>query len=152
MTKCTKCGARMRAAKVEHRLEVSGIELAGELKGQVCGECGEESIELTELARFELGTAAALAGVGVCTGEAFKFIRKALGMRAADVGEVLGVAAETVSRWENGQRDMDPHAFALLGEIAIAQAEGRPSPAERFKSLASTDRKLPKSISVKLAS
>lgn len=152
MTKCTKCGARMRAAKVEHRLEVSGVELVGELKAHVCGSCGEETTELEQLGRFEVAAAAELARNGVCTGEAFKFIRKALGMRAADAGEVLGVASETVSRWETGQREMDPHAFALLGELAIAQAEGRPSPAERFKALASTGRKLPRAIAVKLAS
>jgi len=46
----------------------------------------------------------------------------------------------------------DPHAlFAMLGELAIAAVEGRPSPAERFKALAAADRKLPKAIEIEAA-
>lgn len=73
-------------------------------------------------------------------------------MCAADVANVLGVTAETVSRWETGQRDVDRHVFALLGALAIAAVEGRPSPAERFKALAATNRKLPGAINLTRAS
>ncbi len=150
--KCGKCGGRTRRKRVTHTLTVSGVELTGEVAQDACAKCDEATMELAELGRFEVAAAAALARHGVCTGESFKFIRKTLGMRAADVGVVLGVAPETISRWETGQREVDRHVFAMLGELAIAKAEGRPSPAERFKALASTDRKLPEVIDLRRAS
>ena len=84
--KCWKCKSTVRAKKVEHHVKVSGVEITGELKAQVCKGCDEETVALEELSRFELAAAAELARNGVATGEAFKFIRKALGLRAADVG------------------------------------------------------------------
>jgi DNA-binding transcriptional regulator YiaG len=137
---------------VTHSLTVSGVELKGEVAEDVCPKCGYASMELGELGQFELRVAAALAIHGVCTGEAFKFIRKALQMRATDVRDVLGVTPETVSRWENEQRDVDRHVFAMLGELVIAAVEGRESPAERFRALASTRRKLPGKIDLRRAS
>jgi DNA-binding transcriptional regulator YiaG len=128
------------------------VELRGIVKTDICPKCDASTMDLAELASFELRAAAALALNGVCTGEAFRFMRKALGMRAADVGAVLGVTPETISRWETGQREVDSHVFAMLGEIAIAEMEGRPSPKARFKALASTDRTLPEAIPVEMAS
>jgi putative zinc finger/helix-turn-helix YgiT family protein len=151
--KCVNCGGkRGRKSEVAHSVTVSGVKLRGKIATNVCSACGESLIDLEALQRFELEAAAALATHGICTGDAFKFIRKALGMRASDVGGVLGVTPETVSRWETGQRDVDRHVFALLGELAIAAVEGRPSPAERFKALANTERKLPGAINLKRAS
>jgi DNA-binding transcriptional regulator YiaG len=151
--KCVKCqGKRSRKAKVAHSVTVSGVKISGELAAEICSACGAEQIDLVELEGFELRAAAALAAHGVCTGEAFKFMRKALGMRALDVGAVLGVTPETVSRWETGQRDVDRHVFAMLGELVIAAVEGRPGPAERFKALASGARKLPGKIDLRRAS
>ncbi|MEY4515558.1 MAG: hypothetical protein RLZZ450_7680 [Pseudomonadota bacterium] len=151
--KCVKCGGkRSKKGKVAHAVTISGVKINGDLAGEICSACGEDQVDLAELESFELRAAAALAVHGVCTGEAFKFMRKALGMRATDVGAVLGVTPETVSRWETGQRDVDRHVFAMLGEIAIAVAEGRPSPVERFKALASADRKLPGKIDLRRAS
>jgi putative zinc finger/helix-turn-helix YgiT family protein len=150
--KCPKCGTRTKRIKAEHSLSVSGVELRGEVIDDTCPACGYATMAASELERFELNAAAALASHGVCTGEAFRFIRKALGMRAADVAEVLGTTPETVSRWETGQREVDRHVFALLGELAVAAAEGRESPAERFKALASADRVKPGVINVRRAS
>jgi DNA-binding transcriptional regulator YiaG len=149
--RCAGCIARAHTSLVRVQHFRGGVELRGELPADACS-CGASTIQLETLARFEVSAAAALAIAGVCTGESFRFIRKSLGMRASDVGKILGVTPETVSRWETGQRDVDPHVFAMLGEIAIATAEGRPSPAERFKALASTKRKKPGTIDVKLAS
>lgn len=150
--KCAKCGTRTKRQPAAHALTVSGVELRGEVTEDTCPKCGDATMAVAELERFELNASAALASHGVCTGEAFRFIRKALGMRAADVADVLGTTPETVSRWENGQRDVDRHVFAMLGELAIAEAEGRPSPAGRFKALADTDRKVPRSIDLRRAS
>src|SRR5688500_12104942 len=113
--KCTKCGAETRSKRVEHSITVSGVKVSGDLQAEGCMGCDASVLDLHELARFELLVAAALATHGVCTGESFRFVRKALGMRAADVGTVLGVTPETVSRWETGQRDVDRHVFAMLG-------------------------------------
>lgn len=76
-----------------------------------------------------------LALAGEATGEVFKFIRKAVGMKASELAELLGVAAETISRWETGEREVDRGAFALLADIARERLEGRASTLGMLKAL-----------------
>jgi len=47
-------------------------------------------------------------------GDAFRYARKALGLRGADLAEILNVDAATVSRWEN-KGSVDRAAWLLLG-------------------------------------
>jgi DNA-binding transcriptional regulator YiaG len=55
------------------------------------------------------------------TGAELKFARKALGLRQTELAEQLGVAPETVSRWENGtesfKRAVQLAILALLHQI-----------------------------------
>lgn len=146
--KCATCGTKTQSKRKAHSLKIAGVLLKGDVAVNVCGKCGTSLLDVGELEQFEINAAASLAEHGVCTGEAFRFIRKALGMRASDVASTLGTTPETVSRWETGQRDVDRHVFALLAELAIAAAEGRPSPAARFKTLASAKSKRVSTIKV----
>lgn len=69
-------------------------------------------------------------------------MRKALGMKAAEVAEVMNVAAETISRWENGQRELDWPEFMLMGVLVDDKLAGRTTLLARAKALAEpqTDR------------
>jgi hypothetical protein len=51
-------------------------------------------------------------------GDAFRYIRKALGYKAAVIADLLGVHAESVSRRENEKREIDPRVMALMGMFA----------------------------------
>jgi transcriptional regulator with XRE-family HTH domain len=50
-----------------------------------------------------------------------KWVRKALGYTGAELGALLGVRPETVSRWERDERAVDHTAWALLGLLAMDQ-------------------------------
>jgi DNA-binding XRE family transcriptional regulator len=86
--------------------------------------------------RFELLVAAELVKRGLRSGALFKFMRKALGMKATELAEAFHVAPETVSRWENGQREVDWPEFMLLGFLVDDKLAGRTTTLSRLKALA----------------
>ena len=126
MTKCPTCGAASLAMAVcSERIELAGeVFTAADVPCERCAECGEELVSYEERARFELGVAAELARRGRRTGTALRFMRKALGFRAAELAALLAVAPETFSRWENGEREPEPRAFALVGMLAHERLAG----------------------------
>lgn len=87
-------------------------------------------------ARFELQVAAELVARGVRSGETFRIMRKALGMKASEGARVMNVDAETISRWENGQRDVDWPEFMVLGALVDDKLASQTTILERAKALA----------------
>lgn len=125
MTKCTACGSdRVIASSCEERLDVAGVSFTAELSCTRCESCGETFVTSEALGRLELAAAAELAAMGRRTGVALRFMRKALGLRAGELAALLGVAPETFSRWENGEREPDAQTFALVGALAAEQLTG----------------------------
>jgi DNA-binding transcriptional regulator YiaG len=88
------------------------------------------------LGRAEMAIATALALEGPVHGEAFRFMRGALGMTAKALAELLGVAPETVSRWETGERDVDRGAWLTLGSLVLERAGQPPAVQVRMSRLA----------------
>lgn len=118
MRNCPSCGAaKLRKGTARHGLAVGLHRFGGSLPALVCGACGESIVSARHLATFELGAAMMLASSGRTSPEVFRFMRKAVGLRAADLAELLDVKPETVSRWENGHLPVEGRAFALLGGI-----------------------------------
>ena len=83
----------------------------------------------------ELSIAAAIAE-GPPSAEGFAFIRKALGFTAARLGELLGVRAETISRWENDASSFDRATWLALGDLALERAGLKTSTLARLERLA----------------
>jgi DNA-binding transcriptional regulator YiaG len=94
------------------------------MPADVCPACGEALIDTPTLERAELAVANALAQAGVADGPAFRYMRKALGFRAKELAEHLNVSAESISRWENGERPVQPHVFALLALMVAERVAG----------------------------
>jgi transcriptional regulator with XRE-family HTH domain len=84
---------------------------------------------------------------GASDGAAFKFMRKAIGMKATDLAALLGVAAETISRWETGQREVDRTALAALAGLVVDELEGHTKVISILRAL-QNPRKPPKSIRI----
>lgn len=81
----------------------------------VCSVCGRQSAEIPAIA--ELFSAIARAVVRkrqTLTGADIKFLRKQMGMKTADFAAAIGVARESVSRWENGHKDPQESADRLI--------------------------------------
>ncbi len=73
--------------------------------------------------RAELENAATCAMCGPINGATFRVMRDALGLRAEDLGRLLGVRPESVSRWETGRSPVDRNAWMVLGTLVLEAAE-----------------------------
>jgi transcriptional regulator with XRE-family HTH domain len=51
-------------------------------------------------------------------------MRRILGFSSSELAALVGVALETVSRWENGVRAVDALSFRVLGMIAADRLAG----------------------------
>jgi putative zinc finger/helix-turn-helix YgiT family protein len=147
--KCTECGKPMLRGQVAHEFVVSGVRVVGNVPAWTCSGCGEQRLEHDTLAGLELAAAHALGQAGVCTGESFRFMRKALGLRAVDLGELIDIEPETISRWETGKRPVEVRAFALLADLVADRFAGRNDTERRLKKLA-TKSELPPVLNIEL--
>lgn len=103
---CQVCGSNNATVETVpyHVEELVGMRVGviESVEKAVCGACGEEVITIPDV--NGLIAAAAVARVMLPTklnGTEIKFLRKAIGMPAKNLAEILNVRPETVSRWEN---------------------------------------------------
>jgi len=144
--RCYKCKAtKLETVDVPQHVEVAGHKFTGRVAGRRCVKCGEVLLDGPALERFELLAAARVADAGGANGEAFKFMRKAVGLRGADLAALLDVAAETVSRWETGSLRVERRALALLAAIVAEAAAGHKATLDRLRALQAPPR-LPKVV------
>lgn len=107
-----------------------------------CGACGESFLNGPDLGRAELLASAEAISRGLHDGPTLKFVRKALGLRAVELGELLDVSTETVSRWENGHRAAERSVWNTLADLVADRLAGTTTTLERLQALA--EPRLPK--------
>lgn len=110
-----------------------------------CKRCHAVFIPAAGLERIDLAVACELAMRAPPAGEAFRFIRRALGLKAMDLAVLLRVTAETVSRWENDQRTVDANAWISVGSLALERASLPTATLHRLVGL-QKPKKLPKTV------
>jgi YgiT-type zinc finger domain-containing protein len=125
----------LKEGTTEDTLKVGDVAFVASLPAIVCQKCGESFVRADDLGRFDMGVASWLTSEGHRTPQAFRFIRKALGIRAADLTGLVGVTPETISHLENGHREADVGVFALLGELVADRLEGREETLNRLRAL-----------------
>lgn len=134
--RCFNCkSTELVAAEHEDRMEVAGHRFTRSVPAMRCARCGEETMKGADLETFEVEVAAELARHGELPADAFRFMRRVLGMKAAELGELLDVTPETVSRWENEKQAIERRAAALLSSMVLDKVEGRTSTLDRLKAL-----------------
>ncbi len=89
---------------------------------KVCSLCDERYYEAKDLIAAEDAVTRDLMARGIRDSAVFKYLRKAVGLKATELADLLGVTAETVSRWENGHNEADRAVWAALHHHA------RPAP------------------------
>ncbi len=62
-----------------------------------------------------------------------KFARKALGLRRTELGERIGATAESVSRWEREERQMEPWVGLTVPGLLREKLMPPPSGVELLK-------------------
>jgi len=136
MKRCTECGnAKFERRKhkvsaevrVRHHSRERTVPVEGEITSRTCTRCGTWFDSAGDLEHFELSAAEKLVGLGISAGGILRFARKALGMRASDVADILDVTPETISHWENDRRTIDRKAFVIVRDLIRDRLRGRTS-------------------------
>ena len=126
MNRCAMCGNEsLEHIEREETHTYAGHTFTAIVPAIQCARCGELYFDGPVLEALEMRVARALAETGAKGSAVFRLLRKILGLKSSEIAELFGVAPETVSRWENGQRDPDTSAFALLDALVIEASEGR---------------------------
>jgi DNA-binding XRE family transcriptional regulator len=130
MKRCVSCRSsdvREIREAVEVRVPSSPEPLVVRVRGVSaikCGACGEAALDGGDLRRAELLAGAEAMARGLRDGSTFQFIRKALGMHASELGSLLDVSPETISRWENGHRTAERSVWNTLADLVTDKLQG----------------------------
>jgi hypothetical protein len=136
MQRCTTCGGtKLTETDVELEREVAGRSFRAVGPGMRCTSCNEAFVPGGAVAAMELAIAAELARSGVINGEAFRFMRKAVGLPATELAALLDVAPEPVSRWENEKLPVERRALALLASMVLDRVDGVSTTLDRLRAL-----------------
>lgn len=127
MTKCTECGDVVKVVGTTHRYAESGLPdvvLHG-VEIRKCKACGEEEVAIPDLVGLHQCIAANLVvRKSALTGAELRFLRQFLGHSSKDFAKILGVAAETVTRWQTSERAVPP-AVDRLVRVLVMHSEPR---------------------------
>jgi putative zinc finger/helix-turn-helix YgiT family protein len=150
MKRCPECGGKVEKALVADTVEVGRHEFTARVPAFKCRGCGEVYFDGPALEKLELRAAVELAKAGESSPEVMRFMRKALGMKAAELAALLDLTPETVSRWETGKQPLEHRAMAVLGSLVIERSEGRTAVLDTLKAL-QKPRKLGRVVKLSLA-
>lgn len=143
-----RCGNCSKAALVEapyaFKRELDGRTFAGDLAGTHCEACGQTRVSGPAALAFERALVAELAR-GEVGPQGFRFLRRAAGLQASRLAELLDVTPGTVSRWENGRKPLERRAIALVAALALEKQGERAGTRELLERLA-TGRKPSKRV------
>jgi putative zinc finger/helix-turn-helix YgiT family protein len=151
MKRCPNCDGKVDKTAAPESVKVGRHVFIAQVPAFKCRDCGEIYFDGPALERLELLAAVELAKAGEAIPESMRFMRKALGLKAAELAELLDVTPETVSRWETGKQSLEHRAMAVLGSLVIERAEGRTAVLETLRAL-NEPRKLGKKVELSLAS
>lgn len=116
--KCQQCGgANAERQKGNHLYSESGlpnVTLVG-VTLVSCPDCGARGVMIPKIEKLHAALAEMLiTTVPKLSGPEVRFLRKYLGLSGVDFAERMGVAAATVSRWENDKEPIGGVAERLL--------------------------------------
>lgn len=120
--KCIDCNKEMKLVVENHKYEECGLSniILVDVKKYRCSNCGEEYLGIQN----PLGLHAVIAKTVVknkrkLSGKEFRFLRTYLGFSTAVFAKLIGVARETVSRWETGKLVIPKHMDLLIRSLAV---------------------------------
>lgn len=126
MKPCMRCQAeKVSSITLDDSIDACGHTFTAQLPAERCGGCGEIVIRGEDIRKFELRIAVELAKAGLRSGEAFRFLRKSLGLEPAALAQLLDVPEEFVGYWEREDWPVDPRALAVLRSLVLAKLDGR---------------------------
>lgn len=149
IAECRECGQRdFERDSRTLTLTVGDTAFQVKVAQSVCRNCGEGYVDGPAIEAAELAVAERLAESGAVTPESFRFMRQALKLRGEDLAGLLSVAAETISRWENGKRELDRSAWVLVAEMVRDERRGGDPRMRRTLEALRKPHPLPKSVRI----
>lgn len=139
-TPCPKCGQAALPSSEEETRSFANIEVIAPSRTLVCGSCGHAFTSPNRDRAIDLDVARKLSEMGARNKEAFRFMRRALGYTAAELGELLGVEPETLSRWETGKRAIPSCQMTNLASLVLDRQRGRDSMVARLRAVVENTR------------
>jgi hypothetical protein len=125
MGRCSRCAAEAVSTEtVERFVEVGGHLFSADLPAARCGRCGATEVEASLEERFAILVALKLAESGTTRTDAFRYMRRAIGLDAVALAQILDVAPENVPRWEKNDF-IHRSAVEILGALVKDKAAGK---------------------------
>lgn len=122
---CIVCGGEMGPpvrANVPYQ-SLPGVTLCG-VEVRECAECGEQETAIPRIDELDMLLARLVAKrPSRLTGPEVRFLRKVMGWSGRAFAKLIGVAPETVSRWENGHEPIGSMADRLLRVLVTQKIE-----------------------------
>ena len=121
--RCDDCGKPVTTERnAVRRYEIGGlphVQLHG-VEVTTCRACGKEGIAIPRIGQLHRVLAEAFVTQRrMLAHPEIRFLRKHIGLSAADFAQRMGVARETVSRWETGAKPMGATADRLLRLLVV---------------------------------
>jgi len=126
-TYCTECGSTDLVADeaIPYEETVGAHTYFIDVPGVRCRACGAFTLNARVLEAIERVVAESLVADRAWDGPAIRWIRKSLGWPAKEFAALLGVAPETMSRWESGRQPPDRVMTLLLERLFRDELAGR---------------------------
>lgn len=139
--RCIRCGST-GFDRVSERQSMTLDErtFSGDVPADRCRKCGETYFRSVDIGLWEKAIVRAITA-GPPGPQSASFARRAVGMQAKDLAELLGVTPETISRWENARRPMDTPTWLALGSLVLDKLEGRSEVIDRARAIRRPARK-----------
>jgi putative zinc finger/helix-turn-helix YgiT family protein len=140
--KCLQCGGKMTVRQETRRAyaQLEGVIIEG-VEINHCPHCGEEEVSYANVEQLHTELALQLARKeAALTPQEIRFLRTWLGLSSSDLAKRMGVAKETVSRWERVDKPLAMGATAerLLRLMAVHEQPVEQYPLERLEHVATT--------------
>jgi len=140
---CRKANLTKGTTTVERSFPTRGGTVRAVVEGVpalVCRACGESIVAGEDLGRAELIAAGRLIETGARSGALLSWTRRSLGLLATDLAALLGVTAETVSRWENDRVEPEPAVWNVVADLVDDRIQGRTRTQDRLRTAALSKR------------
>lgn len=126
MNKCYSCGADIQVIKDKpYNYNKCGLDVV--LHGitqYACPSCGEEYASIPNMQKLHrfIGAHICQKRKALLKPAEIKFLRKDLHLKAKELATLLGITTSTISRWENGKKEIGEAHDRLLRSIYIMYA------------------------------
>jgi putative zinc finger/helix-turn-helix YgiT family protein len=144
---CIQCGGRLTAKSENYKYAACGLSNVTLIGVDVrrCSKCGDHEVVIPRIEELHRVLAAAVVRqASRLSKDELKFLRKHLGYSGVDFAKVIGVAAETISRWENGKENIGATTEKLIRMLVVHTQPTRSYPIETLATIteARTPRRL----------